>query len=797
MKQSLLILVSLFLMVRVFAQTPWAVSGNSGLTTSNFIGTTDNVPLILKVNNQWAGFTGHQDKSNVSFGYLSLANALGTGEANTALGAQALRWNSAGSGNVAIGRWALEWCTEGDNNVAMGLGAMGNSMTPGSYNVSIGYLALFNNKQSGNTAVGTEAGLNNTEGSSLTALGFKALRNNVNGNQNTALGFNALVNNTKGNNNTAVGALTLVDNTSGDHNTAIGAKTLFRNTTGEYNTAIGVQALELNTSGLWNAALGSGALNQNTTGSRNTAGGNSAMWFNQTGNDNVALGEEALGGNFHGSFNTAIGSRALWSVENTSSGAVAFGHGQMNTAVGYEALREISTGSYNVGMGVHVLRVNSSGSDNIGMGCYSLTNNTTGGNNVALGNQALSSNISGNDNVAIGNWTFMNITAGNRNTVVGTRAGISHDNLTNATAIGYGAMATESNQVFIGNHDVTSIRSYAHLTTISDARVKKNIKEDVPGLDFINKLQPVTYELDLDAINRLQRSDKSQENKSNSSMSNSSEIKTRSAKHEQRQSGFIAQHVEEAAKSVGYDFNGVDVDESHNALYGLRYSKFIIPLVKAVQELSDRINAKDETIAALQKRIEQLESGDNNSAMELLHAHVEQWSEWEHDHSQLSCDLDRRIGELNVIADSTIDALQTHVDQWGSWEHDHQKLSNALQTQITDLNETAVRLEAYHLPTSTNNITPSPSANTFLEQNYPNPFNQSTTINYTLPQYFQSAKIIIIDMSGKIVKQVPLSSEPGKGSIKIDAGSLPAGTYFYSLNVDNSVIDTKKMVLTK
>jgi len=86
--------------------------------------------------------------------------------------------------------------------------------------------------------------------------------------------------------------------------------------------------------------------------------------------------------------------------------------------------------------------------------------------------------------------------------------------------------------------------------------------------------------------------------------------------------------------------------------------------------------------------------------------------------------------------------------------------------------------------------------NATLEQNYPNPFNRSTTISYNLPQTFSSAKIVVIDSSGRIFKQVPLSTA-GAGSITIEAGTLPVGVYHYSLYVDNVLADTKKMVLTK
>ena len=533
----------------VSTQTSWSVTGNSGTTTSNFIGTTDNVPLVLKVNKQWAGFTGYQDKDNTSFGYLSM-NPFGKGEANIALGVQALQYNDSGTGNVAIGRWALQWCTKDNNNVAVGTGAMSETESPGSYNVSVGYLALSHNKEEGNTAVGAESTLTNTDGSGLTAVGFKSLRNN---------------------------------------------------TTGEFNTALGYQALLSNSTGLWNVALGSGSLQNNTEGRFNTAGGNSSMHFNATGFENTAYGEEALGGNLDGSYNTAVGCRSLWSVTNTDgSGDSGYGHGSANTGVGYESLWGMTTGSWNVAMGAKAMHDNSNGSNNIALGGNALSLNTTGNHNIAIGDNTLNKNINGNYNIAIG-----------------SEAGVSQDNLTNAIAIGYGAIATESNQVFIGNRNITSIRSYANLTTVSDARVKKNVQENVPGLNFINKLHPVTYNLDYDAINNMNKSDELQ-----AGQSISAEPAISADQKNQLHTGFIAQEVEKAAESIGYDFGAIDKETGDNGLYGLKYSEFIAPLVKAVQELSDRIDAKDQTITALQERIKQLESVEN--ATTTVHTHIDQ-----------------------------------------------------------------------------------------------------------------------------------------------------------------------------
>jgi hypothetical protein len=83
-----------------------------------------------------------------------------------------------------------------------------------------------------------------------------------------------------------------------------------------------------------------------------------------------------------------------------------------------------------------------------------------------------------------------------------------------------------------------------------------------------------------------------------------------------------------------------------------------------------------------------------------------------------------------------------------------------------------------------------------LQQNIPNPFNHTTTINYTLPQQYLSAKIIVTDKSGKTLKEVNLTAK-GNGSLKLDASTLANGAYQYSLYVDGKMIDTKQMVLTK
>ncbi|HRI21377.1 MAG TPA: tail fiber domain-containing protein, partial [Panacibacter sp.] len=116
---------------------------------------------------------------------------------------------------------------------------------------------------------------------------------------------------------------------------------------------------------------------------------------------------------------------------------------------------------------------------------------------------------------------------------------------------------------------------------ISDGRYKKNIKSNVPGLDFINSLKPVTYTLDIDGLeNKLHPA------AAKNNTESADEKAAKEAKKKILYSGFVAQDVETSAKKLGYDFSGIDAPKNKDDLYGLRYAEFVVPLVKAVQELS-------------------------------------------------------------------------------------------------------------------------------------------------------------------------------------------------------------------
>lgn len=386
-----------------------------------------------------------------------------------------------------------------------------------------------------------------------------------------AMAFSSYVN---AQTNTSYGANTL--GIGGTDNVAFGLESLWNGaspTTGTNNAAVGRAAINGNTTGSNNTGMGAWSLFRNTSGSGNSATGMTALFNNATGNNNVANGYNALYTNISGSYNVAVGFRALYSDST----------GGYNTATGAYALTSNATASYNSGFGYQALQA-AKMNNNTAMGFRSSYLTTMGTDNTSLGFAALYTNSTGSNN-----------------TSVGSGADVSTGTLSNATSIGSGAVVNASNKVRIGNANVTVIEGQVSFTAVSDGRFKTNIKEeDVKGLEFIKKLRPVVYNLEAKKLTEFWTKN----------MPDSIRRKYLSqdfaAATNMRQSGFIAQEVEQAAKEVNYNFNGVHVPESDNDNYGLAYSDFVVPLVKGMQEQQKMIEDQKQMIEKLQKQVNDL-----------------------------------------------------------------------------------------------------------------------------------------------------------------------------------------------
>ena len=64
----------------------------------------------------------------------------------------------------------------------------------------------------------------------------------------------------------------------------------------------------------------------------------------------------------------------------------------------------------------------------------------------------------------------------------------------------------------------------------------------------------------------------------------------------------MAQEVEQLVNELGIEFNGVVSPKNEASVYGLKYSSFVVPLVKAVQEQQEMIKELREEIEILKER---------------------------------------------------------------------------------------------------------------------------------------------------------------------------------------------------
>ena len=363
---------------------------------------------------------------NSAFGYKALpANT--SGYNNTAIGASSLLSNTTGYDNIGIGASSLVFNTEGDYNIGIGAGALqGNKL--GNTNIAIGRQAGFNLNSydysrgtgGGNIFVGYQAGISRNRGSNNTAIGHQSLYSYTvdfyDYSNTAAFGVQSGFNN-RTNNNTFLGAFTDVDytiNSSITNATAVGyqAKVTASNTIQLGNTDV----TNVNTSGSLTAngvKIGRGAGNVST----NTAAGSNALGSNTSGSNNTAVGNGALQTNATGGFNTSVGSDAL----------------------------KMNTGSYNVAVGSNALKNNAGGDSNTAMGFGSNASHTSGSNNASFGTSALASNT------------------GSGNTAIGSSADV-YAGISNATAVGFQALAAASNTIQLGNTSVTNVNTSGTIT---------------------------------------------------------------------------------------------------------------------------------------------------------------------------------------------------------------------------------------------------------------------------------------------------------------------------------------------
>ena len=373
---------------------------------------------------------------------------------------------------------------------------------------------------------------------------------------NTYLGINAGNISNFGHNNTGVGHSSLGSVTTGYYNTAVGYGSLTANTTGNSNTAVGWASLYFNTTGISNTAMGVASLYKNITGVKNTAVGEAALYLNTEGEQNTAIGFNALYLNTNGNYNTAVGLNSLFSNV----------FGTFNTAIGMGSLLS-NTGNYNTAVGFNSLYLTVNGESNTAMGYRSLYLNT-----------------------------------GSFNTAFGYNAGSTIQGGSNLICIGKEAQPSSSsatNEITLGNNQITSLRcNVTSITSLSDARDKKNITDLTLGLDFLMKVKPRQFNWDKREWYEGNKSD-------------GSKMK------ETPTAGFISQELDEAQTSENADWLNLVLKDNPEKLEAT-YGNLLPVMVKAIQELeikneelrikNDNLTLEIESLMQMKDKILKLEN---------------------------------------------------------------------------------------------------------------------------------------------------------------------------------------------
>jgi hypothetical protein len=364
------------------------------------------------------------------------------------------------------------------------------------YNLT-GWRVLSGNEPLDNLYVGIKSATSNPQGVGNTFLGPNTGINSIIGNYNTLVGHGAGFNNASGSGITLLGSITDVGGAGLSNATAIGA---FARVDQSNSIVLGqINGINQGTAdtkvGIGTTApaerlhvVGNGRFTGNVSGAQYEIGGNRVLGISGT-NSNVFVGVNA-------------GSPSNTGTSNTFAG---FNSGFANTS-------GLNNAFYGRGSGLS----NTTGFGNAFFGMESGGNNN-GNDNAFFGLAAGGANISGSNNAFFGARAGDSNGTGSNNTIIGSLADVGSSGLTFATALGAGAVANASNTIamgrsgidtvdFVGSSIKLSAVILAHAGTthlchnggqlgdcVSSLRFKKDIRPFKPGLDLVNKLQPINF----------------------------------------------------------------------------------------------------------------------------------------------------------------------------------------------------------------------------------------------------------------------------------------------------------------
>jgi hypothetical protein len=287
-----------------------------------------------------------------------------------------------------------------------------------------------------------------------------------------------------------------------------------------------------------------------------------------------------------------------------------------NVVLGSNTLEVNTTGFGNVVVGTLALQ-DSNSNYNTAVGLQAGTNNTSGQDGTFIGSTAGASNTTGTQNTYVGSQAGLTNTTGSQNTSIGYLAG-SGTSYSNTTCLGANTFVTASLQVQLGDSTTTTY-IYGSVQSRSDIRDKSDIQDTSLGLDFINSLRPVDFKWDYredyreeapiipspDALEEEKEAYKIafEKWKENSKLSNITH--DGSKKRNRFHHGLIAQEVKAVIDEKGIDFGGFQDHKVKNGddVLSIGYEELIAPLIKSVQELTQKNQELENKITEIQSKL--------------------------------------------------------------------------------------------------------------------------------------------------------------------------------------------------
>ena len=802
-----------------------------------------------------AGYSDDDGFDNIMIGFR--AGFYNTGSENTFIGNGAGFRNINGVDNTFIGDEAGSCVTSGSDNTYIGHKA-GPGFSTTTLTTATNYI-IIPATGSDNTAVGSESGRGLTTGFRNAFFGSDAGRDNTTGFWNTFVGDSAGVDNSSGFKNTFIGQGAGSATEFASNNTFIGYKAGGDNNrtnnssinNAQRNTYVGTQAGSINREGSDNVGLGTFANFSGLNYSRSIFIGSGGEGFDNTGwyrgfgmvraSDVIVMGYKAQNS---GQFGIAIGNnifqRGIYSVA-LGQDLITTNEGDYGVSIGAKSyLSDI----YSVGVGYND---SIKGKRSIGIGAFSVVSsdsaiaigantNVSGSNSVAIGNGATTSQ---NNSMVLGGSTASNrMSVGIGTSTPNNKASLTLEDAdkgfminkmttTQRTTFG-GTLAASEQGMVVYDTDLNALYSWNGTAWNSNSntdeqtlaltgtslQISNGNSINLSGLDTDTQLSEAQVdgfvanngyltsfsEVDGSVTNEIQDISLTGTDLALTSGStiDLSGINTDTQLTEAQVDGFVANN--------GFLTSFTEVDGSvTNEIQDISLTGTDLALTSGSTIDLSGINT-DTQLTEVQV--------DNFVAN---NGYLTSFTEVDGSETNEIQDISLTGTDLSLTSGSTIDLssidtdtdeqdltsatlsgtnLQIEIENGSSVTVDLAPLLQGLQNQINDLQSrvdiiedcacdgtlgfTDVEIE-FEKP--------------ILYQNIPNPFNNTSSIKYYIPSWATSANLVVSDGMGKIVSNIPIEEVGDYGSSYVNAEDLNTGVYYYSLYVDQTLADTKKMTI--